>query len=136
MIGVGVYKPVYKSEIKSSINGQFNWNHCSILTSELANEEPEREIRFEFFKSQKSGKHKNLGYFSANIAQLKENQLEWPLNKGKNNIMRFTNLTFHRRHTFLEYVFGGTQIQLNIAIDFTLSNGHPSDRDSLHYLDM
>ena len=33
-------------------------------------------------------------------------------------------------------MFGGCEIQLNIAIDFTLSNGHPSDRDSLHYLDM
>ena len=58
------------------------------------------------------------------------------MNKGKNRKITFQTLTFHKRNTFLEYVFGGCEIQLNIAIDFTLSNGHPSDRDSLHYLDM
>ena len=45
-------------------------------------------------------------------------------------------MQFHKRHTFLEYIFGGCEIQLSVAIDFTLSNGDPSDRDSLHYLDM
>jgi len=128
---------VYKSEITSSIGGRFNWNMVSILTSELANEDIEREIRFEFFKSQKSGKHVNIGRFSSTIAQLKDGELEFPLNgKGRNQRCRIENLVFHKRHTFLEYIFGGCEIQLSIAIDFTLSNGHPSEKDSLHYLDM
>ena len=67
-MGPGQYKPVYKSEITSCLGGRFSWNLVSILTSELANEDPEREIRIEFFKSQKSGKHINLGYVSCNIA--------------------------------------------------------------------
>ena len=46
------------------------------------------------------------------------------------------NLKIESHHSFLEYVFGGCEIQLTVAIDFTLSNGHPSDRESLHYLDM
>lgn len=50
-IGPNNFKPVYKSEIISSIGGRFTWNMVSILTSELANEDIEREIRFEFFKS-------------------------------------------------------------------------------------
>jgi hypothetical protein len=33
---------------------------------------------------------------------------------------------------FLEYVFGGCEINLNVAIDFTLSNGDPRENDSLH----
>ena len=136
-ISGGTYKPVYKSEIKSAINGAFSWNHTSILTSELANEDPEREIRIEFFKSQKSGKHTNLGYISCNLAQLKgEEQREFTLNKGKKQTVTFTRCVFNKRNTFLEYVFGGCEIQLNVAIDFTLSNGNPAERDSLHYLDM
>merc|ERR1712060_838533 len=55
---------------------------------------------------------------------------------GKDQVMTFQKLVFHKRNTFLEYVFGGCDIHLNIAIDFTLSNGNPSDRDSLHFLDM
>ena len=62
------WKPVYKSEIQSCIGGKFSWNIISILTSELCNEDPETEIRIEFFKSQKSGKHRNIGYITCNIA--------------------------------------------------------------------
>lgn len=45
------------------------------------------------------------------------------------------NLKCERRHSFLEYVFGGCDIDLSIAIDFTLSNGAPNSRESLHYFD-
>lgn len=50
--------------------------------------------------------------------------------------MVFERLSFNKRHTFLEYVFGGCEIQLSVAIDFTLSNGNPANKDSLHYLDL
>ncbi len=36
----------------------------------------------------------------------------------------------------MQYVFGGCDINLAIAIDFTLSNGNPTDKDSLHYFDL
>jgi len=39
----------------------------------------------------------------------------------------------HER-SFLDYIEGGTNISLMVAIDFTGSNGHPSDPESLHYL--
>ena len=35
------------------------------------------------------------------------------------------DLKIERKHSFLEYVFGGCCIDLSIAIDFTLSNGAP-----------
>ena len=56
-IGPRIYKPIYKSEIAQSLNGLFGWNMVALLTSEMANEDPEREIRIEFFKSSKAGKH-------------------------------------------------------------------------------
>jgi hypothetical protein len=40
-----------------------------------------------------------------------------------------------KRYSFLDYVFGGCDINLAIAIDFTLSNGNPNDPESLHYFD-
>jgi hypothetical protein len=122
------------------VNGVYRWNPVSQLTAELANEDLEREIRIEFFKSQKSGKHTNLGVICFNLAQLRENTLTYSLTdrRGKKTSQSasFENLRFNKRHTFLEYVFGGCEIELSIAIDFTLSNGYPRDRDSLHYLDM
>lgn len=47
----------------------------------------------------------------------------------------FEDLTFSKRYSFLDYVFGGCEISLSIAIDFTLSNGDPRSRRSLHYFD-
>lgn len=79
LIAPRVYKPIYKSEIKESLGGSFNWNFISILTSEMANEDLEREIRIDFFKSAKTGTHENLGFISFNLAQLKDGVLEYDL---------------------------------------------------------
>jgi hypothetical protein len=46
-----------------------------------------------------------------------------------------TDISKQKTNTFLEYVFGGINIDLTIAIDLTLSNGDPNNPDSLHYLD-
>ena len=53
-------------------------------------------------------------------------------NKGK---MHLEQLKVERQHSFLEYVFGGCEVDLTMAIDFTLSNGDPRDQHSLHYMD-
>jgi Copine len=44
-------------------------------------------------------------------------------------------LKFDKKHSFLDYVFGGCEISLSIAIDMTLSNGDPRKPKSLHYYD-
>jgi len=35
----------------------------------------------------------------------------------------------------LDYIFGGCEINVQVAIDFTLSNGECHEKSSLHYLD-
>ena len=42
-------------------------------------------------------------------------------------------MKFDRKYTFLDYVFGGCEISLSVAIDFTLSNGNPNEPESLHF---
>ena len=37
--------------------------------------------------------------------------------------------------SFLDYIVGGTEIHLVVAIDFTVSNGDPHKENSLHYMD-
>ena len=54
--------------------------------------------------------------------------------KNKGNLA-LKNIKVERRHSFLEYVFGGCDIDLSIAIDFTLSNRPPNDPSSLHFFD-
>ena len=38
------------------------------------------------------------------------------------------------RVTFLDYIAGGCEIGVHVAIDFTMSNGAPDDPNSLHFL--
>jgi len=44
----------------------------------------------------------------------------------------FDKLAVQKRNSFLEYIFGGCELNLAIAVDFTLSNGDPRDSQSLH----
>lgn len=55
------WKPIYKSEIQSARSGTYSWNQVNILSADLAGDDIEREVRIEFFVSQKSGKHRHCG---------------------------------------------------------------------------
>ena len=124
----GKYTPVYKSEIKRPEQGAFRWNQVQIGATDLCKDEIEREIKIEFFKSVSSGKHQIKGTVSnMTLAMLKEGTADFPITmkKGNGATLNLTNLKIDRQHSFLEYVFGGCEVDLSIAIDFTLSNGDP-----------
>jgi len=61
---------------------------------------------------------------------------------GDNQTMKLdggTSITINgfkleERISFLDYIFGGCEINVHVAIDFTLSNGVPTNPNSLHYL--
>jgi len=46
-----------------------------------------------------------------------------------------TTTTTTTRPTFLDYLSGGLELQLSVAIDFTGSNGDPRQPGTLHYID-
>lgn len=48
--------------------------------------------------------------------------------------VKIFDIVVQNRVSFLDYVFGGTEIGLQIAIDFTASNGDPRKPESLHYM--
>lgn len=71
------------------------------------------------------------------LQRLKMGATQFELFEKGNKVggLELKSLKFDRRFTFLDYVFGGCEISLSIAIDFTLSNGDPRDPKSLHYFD-
>ena len=53
--------------------------------------------------------------------------------KVSNGELIFTNIHIQPRVSFLDYIFGGCEINVHVAIDYTLSNGDPlQDPNSLH----
>ena len=43
------------------------------------------------------------------------------------------NVRIETRPTFLDYIHNETKLKFIFAVDFTASNGNPSDINSLHY---
>lgn len=140
--GNHIWKPVYKSEIKSCTPAnrdaaQFDFNQFSLLIQDMCGGERDKETKIEFFASQKNGKHKNLGSTLFTINELKADpNSALTVVKQKGAKLTFSKCQFKKRNSFLEYVFGGCELNLAVAVDFTLSNGKPTDEDSLHNLNM
>ena len=135
--------PIYKSESvpKNISKGLYFWKKVQILTSTLCKEEEDRPIKLEVFKSFKNGKHQCLASTQFTLAHLKLGEqtrftLENPKNGSEKGHLRFQSIQVQKRYTFLEYIFGGCEISLAVAVDYTLSNGDPNDRNSLHYFDL
>jgi len=42
--------------------------------------------------------------------------------------------SFHDKPTFVDYIAGGSEINLTVAIDYTGSNGDPRKPGTLHYI--
>ena len=56
-------------------------------TTDLCKDEIEREVKFEFFRFNSSGRHRNLGALTMTLAELKEGTCEYSLTKTKGNLL-------------------------------------------------
>ena len=77
---------------------------------------------------------KKRGIFNLNIEEF---------TNGKSHIFIRVNGTYFeivskskltKNYTFVDYLNSGVQIGLSIAIDFSISNGNPKEKKSLHYI--
>ncbi|TSW62365.1 Copine-5 [Bagarius yarrelli] len=91
--------------------------------------------------------HDFIGEFTTSYRDLSRGQSQFNVYevvnaKKKSKKRRYNNsgtvtlLSFsvEAEHTFLDYIKAGTQIHFTVAIDFTASNGNPSQSTSLHYM--
>ena len=63
--------------------GNYEWNIVNVLSADLAGDDIEREVRIDFYVSQKSGKHRHCGQTSLTLGQLKENTTSFPITDKK-----------------------------------------------------
>eukprot|EP01087_Luapelamoeba_hula_P007490 TRINITY_DN1839_c0_g1_i1.p1 TRINITY_DN1839_c0_g1~~TRINITY_DN1839_c0_g1_i1.p1 ORF type:complete len:899 (-),score=122.24 TRINITY_DN1839_c0_g1_i1:13-2649(-) len=149
--------PVHKSEvIKNTLNP--DWKPFSISIEQLNNGDPQRPLLIEVWDWNRSGSHEFIGSFTTTQVDLLTKK-EFPVinstlqhKKGKsytnsgvlkvvqaritNEEKRIKNPYYGwNKHSFLEYIGGGCQINLIVAVDWTGSNGDPKDSNSLHYID-
>uniref|UniRef100_A0A8B9TQJ5 C2 domain-containing protein n=1 Tax=Anas platyrhynchos TaxID=8839 RepID=A0A8B9TQJ5_ANAPL len=124
----GTFTICHKTEVvRNTLNPV--WPAFAIPVRALCNGDYDRAIKVEVYDWDRDGSHDFIGEFTTSYRELARGQSQF-------NVYEVTLLSFavESDHTFLDYIRGGTQINFTVAIDFTASNGNPSQSTSLHYL--
>ena len=115
------------------------WKPIRKTIRELTAGDLSRQMVFQLFDYAYSGNHKLIGSFSFTLLDIRDNENQSfivlnKFNKEKGEI-RLAKLKIKKQPSFLDYIYGGCQINLIIGIDFTRSNGNPIGPSSLHYIE-
>ncbi|KAK0146794.1 Copine-5 [Merluccius polli] len=136
----------HKTEVvKNTLNPV--WQPFFIPVRALCNGDYDRTIKVEVYDWDRDGSHDFIGEFTTSYKELCRGQSQLNvyevvnakkkikkkryINSGTVSLLSFS---VESEHTFLDYIKGGTQIHFTVAIDFTASNGNPSQSTSLHYM--
>ena len=134
---------VFRSEVyKNTLNPVFKVFEIGMFL--LCSGDDNTPLKFDVFDWNLNSPPDPIGTFTTSLPEIKKGKdfeivnHEKQKKKGgkyKNSgIFHFTDIKIVPIHTFVEFLKGGLQIQLMVAIDFTGSNGNPSDPRSLHYI--
>ncbi|PAA93218.1 hypothetical protein BOX15_Mlig029885g1 [Macrostomum lignano] len=98
----------------------------------------DKDIEFDEFIGEFSTTPKDL--FSCEASELQFDLVNPRKAKKKKHyrnsgVISLKTVAMDSDHSFLDYMFGGTDLCFTVAIDMTASNGSPSQPTSLHYTD-
>ncbi|XP_069792761.1 copine-9-like isoform X3 [Narcine bancroftii] len=142
----GTFTICHKTEVvKNTLNPV--WQPFTIPVRALCNGDYDRTVKVDVYDWDRGGSHDFIGEFTTSYRELSRGQSQFnvyevlnPKKRGKKkkyvNSGTVTLLSFkvESDFTFVDYIKGGTQLNFTVAIDFTASNGNPSQPTSLHYM--
>ena len=128
---------VYQTEtIEHNLNPVFK--PFEINLGKLCNGDHLLPVKVELWDCRSNGAHIYIGETQFTVNQVKSGQKEFnflnPKKKGNDilGVLIFDTFTVSYKPQFIDYIRGGTQLALVVAVDFTSSNGYPHRNDSLH----
>ena len=127
-----IWRPSYKSSEFFLNNKNFTFKNIKLQTHILCESE-NQNILIEIYKT-KDNFPSGYAVFSLNNLM---NQILIYENIKSEKILGqiIINHKYHSKKRFTDYLKEGIDMNLNIAIDYTISNGKPNNKDSLHYAD-
>lgn len=143
----GAFTVVYRSKpILKTLDPK--WPKFQLPIQKLCSGDWERSIRFTVWDWNKSGDHDFIGSGTTTLKDITPEKggqvfnmdlVNPELKKKKkkytnSGVLNFVSVQASQLNTFTDYIRGGCQISLMVAIDFTASNGRPDDSRSLHYM--
>ncbi|KAJ7406877.1 Copine-9 [Willisornis vidua] len=123
----GTFTICHKTEVvKNTLNPV--WQPFTIPVRALCNGDYDRTVKIDVYDWDRDGSHDFIGEFATSYRELSRAQSQF-------TVYEVTLLSFsvESEFTFVDYIRGGTQLNFTVAIDFTASNGLPSQPTSLHY---
>ncbi|XP_038077700.1 copine-3-like isoform X2 [Patiria miniata] len=132
--------------IKNTLNP--TWKPFKISLRTLCNADYDKKLKVVCKDHDFDGGHDLVGIFFTTAREIRsacKSQVEWECINPKKKLKKknyhnsgtvfLTKCEVKRQYTFLDYIFGGCQINFTVGIDFTGSNGDPQEPVSLHYID-
>uniref|UniRef100_A0A8B9LUG3 Copine Va n=1 Tax=Astyanax mexicanus TaxID=7994 RepID=A0A8B9LUG3_ASTMX len=133
----GTFTICHKTEVvKNTLNPV--WKPFSIPVRALCNGDYDRSIKVEIYDWDRDGSHDFIGEFTTSYKELTRTQSQFSVFEVSDNTLDFCNdgsLFCNRCSAIIVIAINiCTQIHFTVAIDFTASNGNPSQSTSLHYM--
>jgi hypothetical protein len=136
----GGYAPVYRSEVISN-NLNPVWHPIEKSATDLAGGDLDRPLLIECFDYDKTSKDDLIGNALTSLRALSEGrpvELSNPKKVGKkgyqnSGLIHPVRCQITQVPSFLDFIVGGCEMNLMVAIDFTASNKVPTDPSSLHF---
>eukprot|EP01062_Namystynia_karyoxenos_P069687 TRINITY_DN65162_c0_g1_i1.p1 TRINITY_DN65162_c0_g1~~TRINITY_DN65162_c0_g1_i1.p1 ORF type:complete len:726 (+),score=258.12 TRINITY_DN65162_c0_g1_i1:270-2180(+) len=142
------FVPVAKTEYVSNVTPQKHaeWHTLHIKVDRLCGGDQRALLLFEVFDWEMNGRHRSIGSCITNLASLlwaspESTPLLELVNSLKkvnphyvsSGLVRVLEARLEPCYTFLDYLRGGQEINLSVAIDFSKSNLPFDNPGSLHY---
>lgn len=128
---------VYESELTHGPNPKFN--QIFLPLSKLCSGDLNAPIKITAYVSHLCDNHKYKGEFQTTCQQLLAGPHTFTFMDETGaktaQCLQLLRANVVKEYSMIEYLKGGTQMNLAVAIDFTASNGDPHNPSSLHYCD-
>ncbi|CAG2215173.1 Copine-5,Copine-8,Copine-1,Copine-2,Copine-A,Copine-4,Copine-9,Copine-7,Copine-6,Copine-3 [Mytilus edulis] len=142
----GTWVVVHRTEvIKNTLNP--TWRPFNLAENVMCGGDKNKDIKFDVFDYDNDGSHDLIGTFITTITAMSEaikQPVSFPcINPKKkekkrsyenSGIVHLTSFKLERNPSFLEFIYGGMQVNFTVGVDFTASNGDPKTANSLHYI--
>eukprot|EP00397_Hematodinium_sp_SG-2012_P011305 GEMP01011441.1.p1 GENE.GEMP01011441.1~~GEMP01011441.1.p1 ORF type:complete len:579 (+),score=97.41 GEMP01011441.1:92-1828(+) len=111
------------------------WKPLKVRTQKLCNSDPDRPLRIEITDQSRPDDGDVIGSCDTSLNALERLDSSALAITREGKIVGNVKFSVQvvQEPSFYDYIRGGIEIKLHVAIDFTASNGNPLDLNSLHY---
>lgn len=141
----GSWTVVHRTEVvKNNLNP--HWRPFQLPLHSLCGGNKSKPIKLDVYDWDSDGSHDLIGGFTTTVDELAASQhgKEFPcINQEKkakkkkyenSGFVCVESIKIVKVASFLEFIYGGMQINFTVGVDFTGSNGDPKSPNSLHYI--